>query len=441
MSGAASLRSRSRSCSTTYPASRPTPGMHVGGGRELEGQAHEVQARLGRHDAALVHRRAVLAEDRQVDPREVLPEPGAPDDVRHVEHPSVLQHRRAVADADGLRHALDARRRRSPSASRGRAMSPREPLRAAPSGPIGVRSVSTCTPRNRTIRNARGARPRCRCRKGMCPRSGPDSHVGCSPRPRSRCRRPSSRRRPRGRRRRGAATGAGTRSSAAARSRVELGREGRDARHAVRARRHDDVVGLEPPLARRHDVTGRRPAGARHTNARSGPAARTAPRRPRGSRPSRPSVGKGEPFAGNGRPAAIVPRRREQPERVLALPPRVADAVVRVQDHERRPPAAGGSRSRARPGRRRSRRCRPAPCRHPSIVRLLVVVDGRTLGAGAGRSSTGTSQPATGAAWCERTTPRSGQTVLERERGGRGPRARRRASRRCSAGAARRCAR
>ena len=73
-----------------------------------EVQADEVQAGLGPHDPAGVHRVAVVIEDGQVDPREVGAEPGAPDDVGHVEHPAVLEQRQPVLDADGPRYPLDA---------------------------------------------------------------------------------------------------------------------------------------------------------------------------------------------------------------------------------------------------------------------------------------------------------------------------------------------
>jgi len=68
--------------------------------RVLEDQADEVEPRLGLDDAALVPRLPVLVEDREVDPREVLPEARAPDDVRDVEHPVVVQERQAVSQPD-----------------------------------------------------------------------------------------------------------------------------------------------------------------------------------------------------------------------------------------------------------------------------------------------------------------------------------------------------
>ena len=73
-------------------------------------QADEVEARLARHDAAVVARLTVLVEDRQVDPREARVEPGAPHDVRDIEDAAVVEQRASVADADDARHALHAGR-------------------------------------------------------------------------------------------------------------------------------------------------------------------------------------------------------------------------------------------------------------------------------------------------------------------------------------------
>ncbi len=86
-------------------------GDHVRPGGELEREPDEVQTGLAGRDAALVHRSSVLAEDRQVDPGQVVAEADAPHDVRDVlEHATALDHRLAVADADGPGHVLDAGR-------------------------------------------------------------------------------------------------------------------------------------------------------------------------------------------------------------------------------------------------------------------------------------------------------------------------------------------
>ena len=83
-------------------------GDHVGRERELERQAHEVQAGLARHDAALVHRLPVLVEDRQVDPRQVVAEADAPDHVGHVRGRGRPRARVGLPRPDGPGHALDA---------------------------------------------------------------------------------------------------------------------------------------------------------------------------------------------------------------------------------------------------------------------------------------------------------------------------------------------
>src|SRR5439155_10145846 len=74
--------------------------QHVRGGRVLERETDELQPGGARSDPALVDRLALLAEDREVDPREVLPEAGAPDDVRHVDDVAVLEDRCPLSDAD-----------------------------------------------------------------------------------------------------------------------------------------------------------------------------------------------------------------------------------------------------------------------------------------------------------------------------------------------------
>jgi hypothetical protein len=64
-----------------------------------EEQPDEEQTRLVGDDPAVVHRLlAVLPEDRQVDPREVGAEPGAPDHIGHVEDAFVLQKREPVSN-------------------------------------------------------------------------------------------------------------------------------------------------------------------------------------------------------------------------------------------------------------------------------------------------------------------------------------------------------
>ena len=50
----------------------------------------------------------IVPQDRQVDPSEVGSEPGAPDDVRHVQHPAVLEQRQTVLDPGDPGDTFDA---------------------------------------------------------------------------------------------------------------------------------------------------------------------------------------------------------------------------------------------------------------------------------------------------------------------------------------------
>src|SRR5205085_9769939 len=78
------------------------------GERVEEVQPDEIQAWL-RRDAAVVLRRLVLAENRDVDPAEILPEAGAPDHVRYLQDVSVLEDGPTVSYPHSLRHPFDAR--------------------------------------------------------------------------------------------------------------------------------------------------------------------------------------------------------------------------------------------------------------------------------------------------------------------------------------------
>src|SRR6266542_1102221 len=80
----------------------------IGGNRVLKDEPDEVEARQRPDDAALVQRLAVRAESREVDPREMVVEAGAPDEVRHVEDATVVQHGHSVAHAGDPCDALDS---------------------------------------------------------------------------------------------------------------------------------------------------------------------------------------------------------------------------------------------------------------------------------------------------------------------------------------------
>jgi hypothetical protein len=72
-------------------------------------QSHEAQPRGLPDHPAMMQRLAPLAEDREIDPGKARLVSGAPDDVRHVEHSAVLQHREAVAHTGGSGQPLDPR--------------------------------------------------------------------------------------------------------------------------------------------------------------------------------------------------------------------------------------------------------------------------------------------------------------------------------------------
>ena len=82
------------------------PGQGRGGHGVHEVAPDHVEAGYGVHHAPVLHHRPVLVESREVDPRQVVPVPRAPDDVRHVEHVAVRSDRRPVADVD---HPTDPR--------------------------------------------------------------------------------------------------------------------------------------------------------------------------------------------------------------------------------------------------------------------------------------------------------------------------------------------
>src|SRR4029078_9658785 len=82
--------------------------QHVGAQRVLKRQPEEVQARLRVDDSAVVARLPVVVEDRQVDPAEVGPKAGAPEDVLDLDDLPALQERLSALDADAARKTLDS---------------------------------------------------------------------------------------------------------------------------------------------------------------------------------------------------------------------------------------------------------------------------------------------------------------------------------------------
>jgi len=63
----------------------------------LEMQAADIQSRLAFDSTAILLHPAGAVENRQLDPIQPGPEPGAPDDVRNVENLAVVEQRFAVA--------------------------------------------------------------------------------------------------------------------------------------------------------------------------------------------------------------------------------------------------------------------------------------------------------------------------------------------------------
>jgi LysM repeat protein len=66
--------------------------------RVLELEGDEVEARLGPDHATVVLDLALVVEHGQVEPRQSVVEPGAPDHVRHVLAAAVLEHRVAAGE-------------------------------------------------------------------------------------------------------------------------------------------------------------------------------------------------------------------------------------------------------------------------------------------------------------------------------------------------------
>ena len=213
--------------------------------------------------------------------------------------------------------------------------------------PIGVSAVITCVPAKNSPRNS--IRPRrLSTEAGSCPVSFPDRITSCC-RGRlegdvgARVARADDQHRP-GLQLREVAVVARVELGDA---RIELAGEVGDVRLLEDARRDDDVVGLEPPVARGARRSGRPPSSACRPPCRCAPAARTAPRTPRGSRPSRPWSGTRSRAPGSASPAGRRGSRASRAAASPTVPPAVAEPLARVEDHERAALLlAGGSRPR-----------------------------------------------------------------------------------------------
>ena len=231
--------------------------------------------------------------------------------------------------------------------------------------------------------------------------------------------------------------------------RIELGGEVRDPGGLVGARCHHHVVGLEPPVTRGDDVPPVLSGDAVHVHA--GPYREIEARRvgfevvghlvPGWERPG----GRGE------RPArqAVVPGGSEQAQRVPALAPGVPSALARLQDHELLTPPAQVIAHREARLPAADDHCletlRTTAGVHPDPLWLA---SGMTLGGSTGGRHR-RNQPIGWWGVVVRIDHRWARAVVRGLRRGharprrpsRPPATRRPAWRRCSGGAARRCAR
>ena len=133
----------------------------------------------GRRRRARASARRPRLEDRQVDPREVLAEPRAPDHVRHLER---LDRPRAAAARPARRppgHALDAGRGEILRLRPGPAASPVASSFGRALRPIGVPIVSTRWKTNRKNGNSEPRRDALPCETGCGPTSCPTASVAC----------------------------------------------------------------------------------------------------------------------------------------------------------------------------------------------------------------------------------------------------------------------
>src|SRR4029450_8001032 len=89
-------------CVTTH-----TPQQH-GAERVLKQESHEIETRNGLDYASVVIGESVARGECRVDPTEVRRVSGAPDHVRHLQHPSALEDRVTVPRTRGLSDPLDA---------------------------------------------------------------------------------------------------------------------------------------------------------------------------------------------------------------------------------------------------------------------------------------------------------------------------------------------
>ena len=96
-------RARAAMCAATRLASRPAPPISIEAKAVWKSRPTKYRPGAALHDDAVAARIAVVPGDVGPHEPEVLPEPGAPDDVRDVEHRAVVEHRPPVVGADRAR--------------------------------------------------------------------------------------------------------------------------------------------------------------------------------------------------------------------------------------------------------------------------------------------------------------------------------------------------
>ena len=311
---------------------------HRGGQRVLEQPAEEVQPGVAGHRAALLLRVAAGVQSGQLDPAGVGSEPGAPDDVGHVQHAAVRERRPPVGHRDRPRHPLDPGRgqvggldpdqraavRQRPAAHR--AAHRRAHGQHVPEGEHHQRGEQPGRPAvdvpGELTRVPAGQQDPVRpgqvqrdVRAGVA--GADDQHV---------------------------AVAQLRRVAVVARSelddlRIQVGRERRDRRQPVVPGRDDHVVRLVPLVAGVEDVA--LPVVPQPPHRDAGPHRQLPPGRVVDQVVGELLVGRERPVRRRIRRAGqpVVPGRAEQPQRVPAVPPGVADLRGGLQDDERAMPA------------------------------------------------------------------------------------------------------
>ena len=255
-----------------------------------------------RDGAALLLGPAVLAGDRELDPRDVLAEACAPDDVGDVQDAPVVEQRPPVADPGDARvGALHSGAARCARLTRSSGPPPAR-IFGRSRRPIGVPIVSTRFHANHSSGSTpRPTRPS--SANGISPCTRPDSTVAWSAATSSAMSAPEWLPPTTSVGPAAADTGGGIARVQLPDRRVQLGCEAAPSAPGTcrRRRRRCRPRSGAAPRARR---SGRRRGAARRPRRRSRPAARSAARRTRGSPPARPWSGTSRDRAAARSPAA-----------------------------------------------------------------------------------------------------------------------------------------